>query len=168
MELLRCGSMSFLIESASHSRSESSPSGEISLYDTYYTFFWFICEPQTLFYHIFRFLSSVLFKKRTQKCILYFFAKNHRVSKAESTKNNETYFSCHPERSEAESNFFRLRSQTSLRSVCSSLRSEFDCAQDDVDEKSAEQSEVGSTNNQRTMCAQGRLSRPFCSAQDDG
>ena len=30
---------------------------------------------------------------------------------------------------------FRLRSQTSLRSVCSSLRSEFDCAQDDADEK---------------------------------
>ena len=41
----------------------------------------------------------------------------------------------HPERSKAESNFFRLRSQTSLRSVCSSLRSEFDCAQDDADEK---------------------------------
>ena len=64
-----------------------------------------------------------------------------------------TNFSCHPERSEAESNFFRLRSQTSLRSVCSSLRSEFDCAQDDVDEKSAEQSEAGSTNNQRTHIA---------------
>ena len=45
------------------------------------------------------------------------------------------YFIRHPERSEAESNFFRLRSQTSLRSVCSSLRSEFDYAQDDVDEK---------------------------------
>ena len=58
-----------------------------------------------------------------------------------------TNFSCHPERSEAESNFFRLRSQTSLRSVCSSLRSEFDCAQDDVDEKSAERSKAGSTNN---------------------
>ena len=63
-------------------------------------------------------------------------------------------FSCHPERSEAESNFFRLRSQMSLRSICSSLRSEFDCAQDDVDEKSAEQSKAGSTNNQRTMYAQ--------------
>ena len=61
------------------------------------------------------------------------------------------YFTRHPERSEAESNFFRLRSQTSLRSVCSSLRSEFDYAQDDVDEKSAEQSEAGSTNNQRIM-----------------
>ena len=65
-----------------------------------------------------------------------------------------TNFSCHPERSEAESNFFRLRSQTSLRSVCSSLRSEFDYAQDDVDEKSAEQSKAGSTNNQRTMYAE--------------
>ena len=65
----------------------------------------------------------------------------------------ETDFTRHPERSEAESNFFRLRSQTSLRSVCSSLRSEFDCAQDDVDEKSAERSKAGSTNNQRTMFA---------------
>ena len=112
---------------------------------------------------------QVFYSKNAHKSVFYiFFAKNHRVSKAESTKNNETYFSCHPERSEAESNFFRLRSQTSLRSVCSSLRSEFECAQDDVNEKSAEQSEVGSTNNQRTMCAQGRLSRPFCSAQDDG
>ena len=61
------------------------------------------------------------------------------------------YFIRHPERSEAESNFFRLRSQTSLRSVCSSLRSEFDYAQDDVDEKSAEQSKAGSTNNLRTI-----------------
>ena len=60
----------------------------------------------------------------------------------------------HPERSEAESNFFRLRSQTSLRSVCSSLRSEFDYAQDDADEKSAERSKAGSTNNQRTMYAE--------------
>ena len=51
----------------------------------------------------------------------------------------------HPERSEAESNFFRLRSQTSLCSVCSSLRSEFDYAQDDEDEKSAERSKAGST-----------------------
>ena len=68
-----------------------------------------------------------------------------------------TNFSCHPERSEAESNFFRLRSQTSLRSVCSSLRSEFDYAQDDVDEKSAEQSKAGSTNNQRTMYAEAQM-----------
>ena len=67
-------------------------------------------------------------------------------------------FICHPERSEAESNFFRLRSQTSLRSVCSSLRSEFDYAQDDVDEKSAEQSKAGSTKNQRTYIAEPKPS----------
>ena len=68
------------------------------------------------------------------------------------------YFTRHPERSKAESNFFRLRSQTSLRSVCSSLRSEFDYAQDDVDEKSAEQSKAGSTKNQRTHIAHPKRS----------
>ena len=52
---------------------------------------------------------------------------------ADNVRTNIFYPSSWAERSGVE--LFRLRSQTSLRSVCSSLRSEFDCAQDDADEK---------------------------------
>ena len=97
-------------------------------------------EKTALFFLRSFFFCAYGVKRKSERMTFY-------VVMTQRTMYAEAYFSCHPERSEAESNFFRLRSQTSLRSVCSSLRSEFDCAQDDVDEKSAERSKAGSTNN---------------------
>ena len=107
---------------------------------------------------------GAFFKKRQRKTALFFLRsfffcascvkrKSDRMRIDVAINQRRMYeksnFSCHPERSEAESNFFRLRSQMSLRSICSSLRSEFDYAQDDIDEKSAERSKAGSTINQQ-------------------